>query len=52
MIMDSTAAQNDSNAVNQRQQQFDAQQLAQNEENHEVNSLFSTAKDAIQQSKM
>ena len=50
--MDSVAAQGDSDAVNQRQQQFDAQQLAKNEENHEVNSLFSTAKDAIQQSKL
>jgi len=50
--MDPTSAQGTSDAVNQRQQQFDAQQLAKNEQNHEVNSLFATAKDAIQQSKM
>jgi hypothetical protein len=53
MIMsDVDAARGQSDAVSQRQQQFDAQQLQKNEENHEVNSLFATAKDAIQQSKM
>jgi hypothetical protein len=52
MIMDPTSAQGTSDATNARQQQFDAQQLVKNEQNHEVNSLFATAKDAIQQSKM
>lgn len=50
--MASVDAQGVSDATTARQQQFDAQQLAKNEENHEVNSLFATAKDAIQQSKM
>jgi hypothetical protein len=52
MIMSTVDGQGTSDAVQQRQQQFDARQLAKAEENHEFNSLMETAKNAIEQSKM